>query len=141
MNQIQIYYPAFALVILTFVVWVAMLLRRAMHMKKHKILPNDMPTRELADEKFGVAQLPNNNLMNLFEIPILFYFSTIVIFQLHMADLMFVVLAWVYVALRYAHSLIHLTYNNVLHRGIPYLLSTFILGLVWLRVIYQCVIG
>jgi len=139
MNQIQIYYPAFALVILTFLVWVAMLLRRAVRMKEYSIVPNDMPTRELADEKFGVAQLPNNNLMNLFEVPILFYFSTVVIFQLELVDLAFVVLAWAYVVLRYAHSLIHLTYNNVLHRGIPYLLSTSILGLVWLRVIYQCI--
>jgi hypothetical protein len=30
-----------------------------------------MPTRVLADEKFGDAQAANNALMNLFELPVL----------------------------------------------------------------------
>ena len=42
-------------------------------MKANAILPNDMPTRVLADAKLGAAQAPNNNLMNLFELPVLFY--------------------------------------------------------------------
>jgi hypothetical protein len=39
--------------------------------------------------------------------------------------------AWVYVALRVIHSLIHITYNNVLHRLSAYALSNFVLMAFW----------
>ena len=36
-----------------------------------------------------------------------------------------------YVALRYVHSFIHLTYNRVMHRFTVYVLSTVILFVLW----------
>jgi hypothetical protein len=39
--------------------------------------------------------------------------------------------AWLYVALRYVHSFIHLTYNRVIHRFAVYVLSTVILFMLW----------
>ena len=136
-----IFYPCFALVLLTMVVWFTMLVRRAAHMRRHSIVPNDMPTRELADAKFGTAQIPNNNLMNLFEIPVLFYVATMAIYVLQLVDVYYVCLSWVFVALRYLHSLIHLSYNNVLHRGLPYLVSTTLLWLIWFRIGFQTVMS
>lgn len=136
-----IFYPCFALILLTIAVWFTMLVRRAIHMKRHNIGPNDMPTRELADAKFGVAQIPNNNLMNLFEIPVLFYIATLAIYVLQLVDVYYVWLSWVFVALRYVHSLIHLSYNNVLHRGLPYLASTTLLWLIWFRIGFQTVMS
>ena len=136
-----IFYPCFALVLLTMVVWFAMLVRRAAHMRRHSIVPNDMPTRELADAKFGTAQIPNNNLMNLFEIPVLFYVAAIAIYVLQLVDVYYVCLSWVFVALRYLHSLIHLSYNNVLHRGLPYLVSTTLLWLIWFRIGFQTIMS
>jgi hypothetical protein len=43
----------------------------------------------------------------------------------------FVMGAWLYVALRYIHSFIHLTYNRVIHRFAVYVLSTVILFTLW----------
>jgi len=136
-----IFYPCFSLVLLTMVVWFTMLVRRAAHMKQHNIVPNDMPTRELADVKFGASQAPNNNLMNLFEIPVLFYIATLAIYVLQLVDVYYLWLSWVFVALRYLHSLIHLSYNNVLHRGLPYLASTMLLWLIWFRIGFQTVMS
>ena len=39
--------------------------------------------------------------------------------------------AWLYVALRYIHSFIHLTYNGVIYRIAVYVLSTVILFMLW----------
>jgi hypothetical protein len=39
--------------------------------------------------------------------------------------------AWIYVGLRAVHSVIHLTYNNVLHRLTAYALSNLALAVLW----------
>jgi hypothetical protein len=139
MNPIGILYPVVAMALLTAAVWLTMLVVRGRHMRAHGIAPNDMPTRVLADAKFGAAQAPNNNLMNLFELPVLFYVAALIIFQLRNFDLLYFVLAWAFVALRAVQSLIHLTYNDVMHRGIPYLASGVMLWLIWLRLAYQII--
>jgi len=141
MHPAGILHPVIAMAALTALVWLTMLITRARHMKAHGVVPNDMPTRVLADEKFGAAQAPNNNLMNLFELPVLFYVAAGIIFQLRTFDLIYFALAWAFVALRCVHSTIHLTYNDVLHRGLAYLVSGSILWLIWLRLAYQVIIG
>ena len=42
-------------------------------------------------------------------------------------------MAWTYVGLRALHSLIHLTYNNVIHRLLTFGISNFVLAAVWIR--------
>jgi hypothetical protein len=41
-------------------------------------------------------------------------------------------LAWAYVIFRLAQTLIHITYNNVIHRLTAFAVSTFILMALWL---------
>jgi hypothetical protein len=137
MQSIAIFHPLLALVLLTLVVWVAMLLRRRSRMRQARLRPQDMPTRVLADEKFGEAQLPNNNLMNLFEMPVLFYVACILLYVLNSVDALFVSLAWAYVVLRAGQSGVAITYNNVLHRGGFYLLSCVALWAIWARIAWQ----
>lgn len=137
MKSATIFHPVLALVLLTAIVWMAMLIRRASRMRSAGIQPQDMPTRALADLKFGDAQIPNNNLMNLFELPVLFYVSSILVFVLSLADGTYVTLGWIYVAFRAIQSAIALTYNSVLQRGIAYLLSCVVLWAIWARLAYQ----
>jgi hypothetical protein len=42
------------------------------------------------------------------------------------------VLAWTYVGLRVVHSLIHLTYNAVMHRLMAFAVSSFVLAGFWI---------
>lgn len=42
-----------------------------------------------------------------------------------------------YVALRFAHTAVHLTYNNVLHRLIVFATSNLVLIAIWVRFIWQ----
>ena len=79
--------------------------------------------------------LPNRNLMNLLETPVLFYVVCIILFVTGKVDALALTLAWVYVALRVMHSVVHLTYNNVIHRLAAFLASNVILVALWARLV------
>jgi hypothetical protein len=81
----------------------------------------------------GDVSLPNRNLMNLLEMPMLFYAVCIALFATAAVDMAALWLAWTYVALRAMHSLIHLTYNNVYHRLGAYAASNVVLLVLWAR--------
>ncbi|WP_181704079.1 MAPEG family protein [Chthonobacter albigriseus] len=58
----------------------------------------------------------SNNMNNQFETPTLFYALGILALVLNAATVLFAVLAWVYVASRVAHTVVHTTTNFVPHR-------------------------
>jgi hypothetical protein len=60
--------------------------------------------------------LPNRVFMNLVEVPPLFYVVSLIHFVTHQVDAVALGLAWLYFALRMAHSIIYLSYNHVVHR-------------------------
>ena len=72
--------------------------------------------------------------MNLTELPVLFYVVCLMFYVTQRTDENVLWVAWIYVGLRALHSLIHLTYNDVIHR-----LSVFAIGnffLIWLWVMF-----
>lgn len=81
------------------------------------------------------VRIPNRNLMNLLELPVLFYAVCLVAYVTSLADHWTVRLAWVYVALRIAHSVVHLSYNKVMHRLAFFALSNFVLVAIWARLL------
>jgi hypothetical protein len=76
----------------------------------------------------------SRHLVNLFEAPILFYVIVLIAFVAGYHGLLPLCLAWAYVALRYAHSAVHLTSNNVLLRFRLFALSWLVLAVLWLVV-------
>lgn len=94
------------------------------------------------DFKFGESRnvpeevcIPNRHLMNLLEMPILFYALCLMLYATQNADGAAVALAWVYVALRAIHSLIHLSYNHVFHRFEVFAASNVVVALLWLKLL------
>jgi hypothetical protein len=79
----------------------------------------------------GHVALPNRAMMNLLELPILFYVASLMYYVAGRVDGVVLAIAWTYVALRVVHSLIQLTYNKVFHRLIPFALSNFVLTAYW----------
>lgn len=79
------------------------------------------------------VRLPNRNWMNLLEAPVLFYALTLMLFTTRLADGTDVALAWAYLALRIAHSLVHLGYNDVMHRLACFASSNLVLLALWAR--------
>lgn len=133
--------PVFALVGLTGLVWLAMLIARARRMREMGIVPQDMPSRAQATEKLGDAEAANNALMNLFEIPVLYYVLMGLLLALGLGDAVFVAGAWIFVALRTTQAIIHLTYNNVLQRGLAYLAGASLLFLMWVRLAWMVLVS
>src|SRR5947209_19484066 len=63
-----------------------------------------------------LVQQVSNSFRNQFELPVLFYVVVILAYLLHKTDFLFVVLSWVFVALRILHAAIHAGSNRVLRR-------------------------
>lgn len=75
----------------------------------------------------------NRNLMNLLEMPILFYVVCIGFYVTRKVTPEIVVLGWVYVALRLLHSFVHLTSNRVIVRFGVFAAGNVVLFTEWIR--------
>ena len=75
--------------------------------------------------------LSADNFRNLFEVPVLFFAICCVLAITDNVTPLQIGLAWLYVALRVVHSLIHLTYNRVTHRSGVFITSTLCVFLMW----------
>jgi hypothetical protein len=132
MNPNAILFPAIALALLTFIVLVCIPYRRFKAAFARKVTAEDFRYGESANVP-GDVSLPNRNLMNLLEMPVLFYAACLMFYVTRNADPVTVWLAWIYVASRALHSLIHLTYNKVVHRLAAFAFGNFLLAMLWIR--------
>jgi hypothetical protein len=132
MDVRAIYLPGFAMVLLTAIVWWRMYTTRIGQMKRERIHPQKVATSAQAATLLTDSRAADN-FRNLFELPVLFYLALVVADRLDRIDAVSVGLAWLFVALRVAHSLIHVTYNKVMHRFFAYLSGGFALWLLWIH--------
>jgi len=77
------------------------------------------------------AEQAGNNYLNQFELPVLFYLLAILSILTRQADLLFVAAAWLFVATRVLHALVHLTSNRLLLRGSFFILGAALLTVMW----------
>jgi hypothetical protein len=77
------------------------------------------------------AQQVANCFQNQFELPILFHVLAILAIMAHKADLLFVILSWVFVASRLLHAFIHTGSNIVMRRGAAYGVGLIVLMAMW----------
>jgi hypothetical protein len=132
MRNFDMLYPVFALAAWTFLVSLLIPFVRVRSVQRREIAPNDFKYGESSAVPPDVS-IPNRNYMNLLELPMLFYVICVVLYVAGGASRSAILIAWAYVALRMIHSLIHLSYNHVLHRLAAFALSNG--ALVWLWVI------
>lgn len=130
MDQRQIFYPALAMVLLTFAVWLRMYFTRVAEMKRERIHPQSVATSAQMAARVGDSR-GSDNFRNLFELPVLFYLALAVAAQLQLATAPVLGLAWTFVVLRIVHSAIHCTYNRVMHRFYAYLAGSIVLWALW----------
>ena len=125
-------YPLLIQVGLTFLVWLRMYQTRLAEIQARQIDPNELATRR------DSRRLLNNtaaadNFSNQFELPVLFYLAIMLALTLMLQDRVIVFLAWVFVMLRVAHAIIHLSYNNVTHRFLVYVSGSLAVMGMWVR--------
>lgn len=129
MRDFAILWPPVALAALTFGVWVLLYARRIPFLRGADL--QVMAVRDGRPLTPAFVSAPSDNLQNLFEMPVLFYVVCLALAVTGQATPALVTAAWVYVALRAVHSLIHCTYNTVLHRFLAYALSSLVLAGMW----------
>jgi hypothetical protein len=126
-----IWMPVSGMVLLTAAVWVKLYADRLSEMRAKGI-----PPQRLASARSAAGELERtaaaDNFRNLFEIPVLFYLLCVALAVSGASTRGFVAAAWAYVALRALHSLIHVTYNRVVHRFLAYVASTLLLFGMWI---------
>ena len=71
----------------------------------------------------------------------LFYVLTILAIITKHADMLFVVMAWMFVLARLAHAYIHVTSNNFSLRGAFFGIGALVLALMWLIFIVRIMLG
>ena len=122
--------PVFAQVALTFAMlfWMASVRTRSVQSGETKI-------RDIA---LGQAAWPtkpqqiSNNYNSQFQIPLLFYVVVILALFTRTADVIFVVLSWLFVLARIAHSYVHATSNHVPTRFNVFAVGVFVLLAMWI---------
>jgi hypothetical protein len=121
--------PLFVEVLLTFVLlfWAGNL--RVGAVRRGEVHPRDIALRE---QNWGPRETKVANAYhNQLELPVLFYVLTILAIITRQADLIFVVLAWVFVVLRVLHAVVHVTSNQIRWRFAAFAASVVVLAVMW----------
>ena len=129
--QTQIFLPVCALVALTFVVLLLVPIFRFIAAARREVTVDDFALGESARVPARV-RLPNRNLANLLEVPVLFYVLCLALFVTGHVTPLQLQLAWSYVGLRALHSFIHVTINYVPLRIVAFAASSTVLSVMWI---------
>jgi hypothetical protein len=139
MSLLWILLPLFVEVALTFVLmfWsgyhrIGAIQRKEIHIRDIALRQPNWPPR---------ATQITNSFENQFQLPVLFYVLVILAIFTGKASLVFIVLAWLFVASRIVHAAIHVTHNNVPRRFWAYTVGAVILLVMWLLFAIQVVLG
>lgn len=122
--------PVFAQVALLFFLLARMAITRV-----GSITRGDIKIKEIA---LGQSAWPtpiqqtSNAYANNLQLPLLFYALVAFALITNKADLLFVVMSWLFVATRYAHAYIHVTSNFVPRRFQLFAAGVFLLGVMWI---------
>lgn len=130
MSVAEVLLPVFVHVLLVFILlfWMGKERRDA-------LVARDVQMKDIAlDEPNWPkhAMQLGNCLKNQFEFPLLFYAVVALALPLRQTDLLFVLLSWVFVVLRYLHAGIFITSNNVKQRSLAFFASVLVLLAMWI---------
>ena len=139
MNIRFVLLPLFVEVLLTFGLFFWMAWHRTSSIRRRTVRMRDIALREpnWPPHVLKVANAAHNQL----ELPMLFYVLTILAILTRHADVVFVVLAWVFVVSRLAHAYVHTTSNDVRKRGPLFGIGLLVLLIMWVIFMIRIVNG
>lgn len=131
-----ILYPQFAMFVLAALVLMRMRTLRFAAVREGRLSVGYFRTYE------GEAAPPHlrvieRHFANLFEVPTLFHVGCLMAYVTRFVDAWALGLAWLYVALRVAHTAVHLTRNDVVARFSVYMGSNLVLAGFWLLLLVR----
>ena len=122
--------PVFVLVGLTFALLLGMATMRTRALTGGETKMKDVALGE-PNWPTRAAQI-GNCFSNQFEIPLLFYILIALALPLRHADLVIVLLSWVFVVTRFVHAGIFVTSNDLRQRGPAWFAGVLVLFAMWL---------
>lgn len=132
--QSPLFAPVIALVLWSFVVGFWLYFSRISAIKKYKIVYDPhRPNADFHNQLPAEARWKADNYNNLMEQPTLFYAVVIVLALLGEANAVNLGLAWLYVALRVAHSLVQILINMIIPRFALFMAGSIILLVLTIR--------
>ena len=138
MQTESIFVPVTVLAIWTLVVVFLTGLRRVRAARAGRVPPGAFRVGESAAVPDDVAVV-NRHLMNLLEMPLLFYVVVLGFYVTRRVEAITVGLSWAYVALRLMHSFIHLTSNRIIPRLMTFAASNIALLAMWLWFLWRLI--
>lgn len=121
--------PVFVLVGLTFVLLFMTASERTRSLTSGEVKFKDIALGKNWPDR--AAQI-GNSFNNQFQLPVLFYVLVAIALPLRHADLVFVLLSWVFVVTRFAHAGVFITSNNVKRRFYAWFAGVLVLLAMWL---------
>jgi len=130
MNIQMVLLPVFVQVALTFALlfWMASARTRSVVRGETKIRDTALGQPAWPEQPTKISNCFNSQL----QLPVLFYVLVIFALMTKLADLLFVVMAWLFVLLRLAHAYIHTTSNHVPTRFKVFAAGMLVLLLLWI---------
>ncbi|PDT18265.1 hypothetical protein CO670_02330 [Rhizobium sp. J15] len=128
MTGYEIFWPLIAHVALVYGLYALLGLRRAKMVRAGGIAKSDY--RENRGEP-AESLVVKNCLANQFELPVLFYACCVLLYVTEADNLVCVCLAWLFVALRYAHAGVHVTSNDLRYRSPLFAAGYVALAAMW----------
>jgi hypothetical protein len=131
--------PLFVQVALTFILLFGMGMARVGVVKSGQVKIRDIALGQPGwpERQTQIANCFNNQ----FQLPVLFYLLVALALFTRKADLLFVLLSWLFVVLRVAHAWVHVTSNHVPIRFRWYAAGVVVLLAMWVVFAVQILLG
>ncbi|NLS00243.1 hypothetical protein HGP17_25740 [Rhizobium sp. P38BS-XIX] len=130
MTGYEMFWPMVAHAVLVYMLYALLGWRRSRLVKAGRIKIAQFRENHAADEP-AESLVVRNSIANQFELPLLFHACCIVLYTAQADNLPAVILAWIFVATRYAHAFVHVTSNNLRYRSPLFALGFIVLGGMW----------
>jgi hypothetical protein len=130
MTPQEILLPLFVEVILTFLLLFYLAPLRARDFNAGVARPENVSLRE--PNWSPRALQVGYAFSNQFELPVLFYVLTILVFVTHHGTFLFVILAWIFVIFRILQAYVHVTSNKIRVRGVFFGIAALALFINWI---------
>ena len=128
--------PALGLILLTFVIGLIHTIASVNLMGKGKDWEESgIPIEPYKDAPLHL-KIIKNNISNIFEFSVIFYFLIGVIVFIKIESIFLLIFAWLYLLFRVVHSIVHICFNNTTARGAIWIFSQTALLLLFLGTAY-----
>jgi hypothetical protein len=136
MPREQILYPALTVVALTFIVGFMLLRARFLAVRRREINPRYFLLNRGGKVPEYLQKL-EQNYCNLFELPVLFYLLTLMLYATNSVNALVLWVAWGFAATRIVHTLVHITVNRLRWRMAVFLTGALLLLAGWMVFLFR----